>query len=526
MLAPRGGSLPQEPVQRAIAPSMPLTAARGIAGRRPTVTRSLLRRAVVVAAVAFFAAPSISTASDWRMPNGTLAGTRSSPASTITPANVARLVPRWRYRIRGEGTDFGTVTATPVVAGDSVYLQTWKSDVVALDRSTGTVRWARLTTAANDGPNGVAVARGRVFGATDTTAFALDATTGRLLWTRRLVNRLEQFVNIAPVADRGRVFYATVGLPPGGRGAIYALDARTGRRLWRFNTVARPWASRRAGGGGAWNPVSVDRVGRVYVGVANPAPWGGSALFPNGGWFGADTRYTDSLVVLDGKTGRLLWFDQVTPHDVRDYDFHVSPLLVTPPGESRRLVIGAGKAGRVIAWDRQSHRRVWEAEVGVHRNDTGPLPRTPTLVCPGLFGGVLTPMAYAAGSVFVPVVDLCMWESAVTTASVLQRPASEGTGSLWALDASTGAVRWVQRVGSPLFGCATVSRGVVYAPSFDGTVRAFDARDGTPLWRARLRAGINSCPAVADGLLLVGAGAPLRDGRPGVSELVAFEVRS
>lgn len=466
-----------------------------------------------------------SAAADWKMPNGTVASTRYAPASTVTPANVSRLAPRWRYRIRGTGTDFGKLTATPVVAGDSVYLQTWKSDVVALDRRTGRVRWARLTNAANDGPNGVAVQGGRLFAATDTTAFSLDARTGRRLWARRLATRAEQFVNIAPVADRGRVYYATVGVPPGGRGAVYALDARSGKRLWRFATVPRPWATHRAGGGGAWNPLSVDRAGRVYVGVANPAPWGGSKAFPNGAWFGMDTRYTDSLVVLDGRRGRLLWYDQVTPRDVRDYDFHVSPLLVKPPGQSRRLVIGAGKAGRVIAWDRQTHERLWEVAVGAHRNDLGPLPRVPTLVCPGLFGGVLTPMAYAAGTVFVPVVDLCMWESAVTTASVLQRPASEGTGSLWALDAATGAVRWVRRVPSPLFGCATVAGGVVYAPSFDGTVRAFAARNGTPLWRSRLRAGINSCPAVADGLLLVGAGAPLPDGRPGISELVAFEVR-
>ena len=72
-----------------------------------------------------------------------------------------------------------------------------------------------------------------------------------------------------------------------------------------------------------------------------------------------------------------------------------------------------------------------------------------------------------------------------------------------ASDAATGAVRWVQRVPAPLFGCATVAGGVVFAPSFDGTVHAFAARNGRPLWRARLRAGINSCPALAAGLLLV-----------------------
>lgn len=382
--------------------------------------------ALPLAAATVFLMTPAALAGDWRPPNGDLASTRAATGSLITAAAVGRLVERWRYRIRGPGTDFGALTATPVVAGETVYIQTWKSDVVALDRRTGRVRWARTTTARNDGPNGVAVGGRRVFAATDTTAFALDGQTGRQLWARRLADKDEQFVDIAPVADRGRVYFATVGFAPGGRGAVYALDARTGRRVWRFDTIAEPWPHPRAGGGGAWNPVSVDEQGRVYVGTANPGPWGGSKAFPNGGWFRGGTLYTDSLVVLDGPTGRIVWYDQVLAHDVRDYDFHVSPILATVGG--RKLVFGSGKAGKVIAWDRQTRKRVWERTVGTHLNDVGPLPRRKTLVCPGLFGGVLSPMAYAAGTLFVPVVDLCMRESGITSASVLQRPASDGRG--------------------------------------------------------------------------------------------------
>jgi len=226
------------------------------------------------------------------------------------------------------------------------------------------------------------------------------------------------------------------------------------------------------------------------------------------------------LVVHDGATGGVAWYDQVLAHDVRDYDFHVSPILADVGG--RQLVFGAGKAGNVIAWDRATAKRVWERPVGRHLNDTGPLPRHKVLVCPGLFGGVLTPMAYADGSLYVPVVDLCMRESAITSESVLQRPAGEGTGLLVSLDAATGEVRWAKRFGSPLFGCATVARGVVFAPTFDGTVRGLSTRTGAVLWQARLRTGINSCPAVVDDLLLVGAGAPRTDGRKRLAELVAY----
>ena len=160
--------------------------------------------------------------------------------------------------------------------------------------------WAQRRQEPNDGPNGLALVGDRLYAASDTSVFALDASDGHQLWSTQLVSPTEQFVNITPVVDRGRVYVSTVGLPPGGRGAIYALDAATGKQLWRFDTIKEPWRNPTAGGGGAWEPLSVDGSGRVYAGIANPAPWGGSRRFPNGGWYRGQTLYTDSLVVLDG----------------------------------------------------------------------------------------------------------------------------------------------------------------------------------------------------------------------------------
>ena len=178
-----------------------------------------------------------------------------------------------------------------------------------------------------------------------------------------LVDRFEQFMAIAPVVDRGRVYVSTQGFVPGGRGAIYALSAATGRIVWRFQTIKLPWTHPAAsGGGGAWNPVSVDEHGNVYAGIANPGPWGGSSAFPNGGVFPGPALYTDSLVVLDGASGRLRWYDQVTPHDVRDHDFQASPILATVDG--RRAVFGAGKGGLVVAWDRTASHATLVARRG------------------------------------------------------------------------------------------------------------------------------------------------------------------
>ncbi len=482
---------------------------------------------VGIAFAARHAPPEVRrSAGDWPAPNANLASTRAAAATSISAATVAGLRVRWRFRFHAEGGSFGLLASTPVVSGDTVYVQDTKSSVFALDRETGRLRWTRTYTAPNDGPNGVAVGYGRVYAATDTTAFALDRRTGRRLWSTRLATSEEQFVDIAPVVADGRIYLSTVGFPPGGRGALYALDARTGRRVWRFETIRDPWRHPAAGGGGAWYPLSVDGAGRVYAGISNPGPWGGSRRLPNGGVFPGPVPYTNSLVVLDGRTGRLLWHDQVTPHDVRDYDFQDSPILATLDvgGRAVRAVFGAGKAGRVVAWNRVTRRRIWTRAVGTRLNDLGPLRKRPARVCPGLFGGVLTPMAYAERRLFVPVVELCMRESAVRSFSVYQRRPEGGKGVLYALDAASGRTHWFRGFGSPLFGCATVARDVVFVPTYDGRVFALATRNGTVLWQARALAGINGCPAVADDLLLVPAGAPHRDFPTPVAELVAYAV--
>ena len=64
----------------------------------------------------------------------------------------------------------------------------------------------------------------------------------------------------------------------------------------------------------------------------------------------------------------------------------------------------------------------------------------------------------------------------------------------------------------------------MFAPSFDGRIRGLSTETGKVLWQARLRAGINSCPAIVDDLLLVGAGAPPFDGGREIAELVAYGI--
>jgi outer membrane protein assembly factor BamB len=458
-------------------------------------------------------------AGEWPAPNADLSSTRAAAGSAIDAASVSKLRVAWRFRFPTPPGFSGVFASTPIVVGGRVYLQDLDSNVYALDLATGRLLWRHRFGDPDGGPNGLGVAGGKVFGNTDRATFALDARTGTLVWKRQLADPPSGDMNIAPVVAGGLVYTSTVGLPPGGKGIVYALDAATGRIRWTFQTVPGAWADPiEAGGGGAWWPVSVDSAGKVYVGTANPYPYGGTVAHPNGGAYLGPDLFTNSLVVLDGRTGKLAWYDQVTPHDVRDYDFADSPIL------AGNVVYGAGKAGRVIAWNRATGRRLWQTAVGTHLNDRGPLPRQKVTVCPGLLGGVETPMALSAGRLFVPVVDLCMRGSATGYENLYKVDvAARGTGAVAALDTASGRVLWSRHFPAPAFGCTSVANDVVVVPTFDGRIYALAAATGRTVWRTRAPAGINACPAIAGDTLLVGAGA----GYPKLGktyELLAFRL--
>ena len=333
--------------------------------------------ALAVVALAACGSGSAKTASgDWPLPNGDLASTRALVASGIDRGNVAKLHAAWRFRFRATPGESGDFTATPVVADGVVYLQDMSSTVFALNERSGRLLWRhRFFYGASPGPNGVAVAGGRVYGATPTNAFALSAGTGKLLWSRRLVTLGDPVIDVAPQIYDGIVFTSTIGLPPGGKGILYALDANNGKLVWRLSTIKGNWAvPREAGGGGAWYPPSV-ADSQVYWGTANPYPYGGTKTLPNGGAYDGPALYTDSLLVTDAHTGRLIWFDQVTPHDVRDHDFQLPPILVSAAG--KELAVGSGKGGVVIAWDRTNTPPALGDEGGRPRERQRPASRPP-----------------------------------------------------------------------------------------------------------------------------------------------------
>jgi alcohol dehydrogenase (cytochrome c) len=456
-----------------------------------------------------------------------LANTRMAKGP-INSGNVSSLKEAWSSLIRGQGV-YGAYASTPVIVNGVVYSQDLESNVQALDLETGDVLWSTSFESPSHGPNGLAVADGHVYGTTELSAFALDQATGKELWEVPLTGA----VDMAPGADDGKAYVSTVPetasseYEAGLVGTLWAFDGDTGKKLWHFDTVPKDlWGNPGVNsGGGLWYPPSFDKQGNIYVGTGNPAPLPGTASKPWGSSRPGDNRYADSMVKLDPKTGKVIWFYQQTPHNIYDWDFQDSPILVQAKG--RELAIGAGKSGVVVALDAKTGKPVWKRPVGTHNgHDKDPIyamrgeySKIKTgEVFPGQLGGVIAPMASDGKRVYVPVVNHSM---TVLSGSEITEESS-ATGEVVALDVASGKVVWTAELPSPAYGATLVVNDVVFATEAEGTVHALKADSGGELWQASLPSGTNAGVMVSEDMMLAGAGLPLAEGQ--LPKLVAYKL--
>ncbi len=462
------------------------------------------------------------------------ANTRN-PQSTIDSSNVTGLAVAWKARIPGV-SNFGSYASTPVIDKGVVYSQDLASNVQALDLESGEVLWTANFEDPSYGPNGIAVANGRVYGGTSNEAFALDQKTGKELWSVPLARNEHEGINMAPGYGEGKVFISTVPVNAtesyegGGTGVLWALDAKTGKKLWHFDTVPKSlWGNPKVNsGGGLWYPPALDGKGSIYFGVGNPAPFPGAEGHPFGSSRPGPNLYTDSLVKLNAKTGKLDWYHQVTPHDIYDWDFQGPPILMQAGG--KEVVVAAGKSGIVLAADPKSGKVLWQTKVGRHNghDDDGLLAMrgeeskigVPVTVYPGALGGVIAPMSTDGKLVFVPVVNN---PQTIISGTEKQEP-GPASGEVVALDAATGKIKWKEELAGPAFGATTAVNDLVFATTYEGAVSAFDAKSGQVVWRESLPAGTNSGVMVEGDTLIAPAGVAAAAGQS--PQIVAFRAGS
>ena len=286
---------------------------------------------------------------------------------------------------------------------------------------------------------------GRLFAGTNHgLVFAVQASTGRIVWHRRFSG----CVASSPAVGSGVVYLGFMDPPPC-RGTapsfLAALDARTGRTLWRFRAGVVETPPLLVEGRvyfGSWDNrvYALDaRSGRLDWSFATGGRIKGGIAFAGRTVFAGS--YDGNVYALDSRSGRLRWAAGSGA---------LGGLYATPSVANGRVVVGSTN-GRIYAFATGSGRLLWSTQTGSF---------------------VYSPAALAGGTAYIGSYD----------------------HRLYALSQATGRIRWTFDAGAPVSGAPTVLDGLVYfstcgsCSSYESNPRArrtfaVDARTGRLVWR-------------------------------------------
>lgn len=438
--------------------------------------------------------------SDWPAYNNTVDGQRYVALDQINTHNAGDLKPVCRVKV----ADGGALQGAILKIGKALYVTT-ADDTLAIDATTCAVLWRNVYTPQQGEVfpvnRGVAYANGRLFrGTPDGRLLAIDAVTGKTLWQEQAADpTVGEFFSAAPAAWEGEFIIGTAGSDWGARGRVMAFDQATGRELWRFDTVpmgdepgAASWKDPRTarhGGGASWSTYTLDASsGEVFVPVANPAPDFSPTYRPG------ENLYTDSVVVLDARTGKLKWYYQLSPHDGHDLDLGAAPMLYLDK-KATPMVALAGKDGHVYGLDRDTHKsRFRTAITTIEHEHLAPTPNG-VHVCPGPLGGTEwngVAFDHKTDALIVPAVDWC---ALLKSAKVEFTPGSVYMGGSWVFDKSgrgwinalnpqTGKLRWRYHAEGPVVaGVTPTAGGVTFTGDMLGHFLVLDSATGKLLFK-------------------------------------------
>lgn len=448
---------------------------------------------------------------NWLYHTHDYSGARYVALDQINEQNASQLRPVCVFQVGDEG-NFQT---GPIVYQGTMYITTNRS-TVALNATDCRPKWRYtwVPRAADVWPTnrGVAIKDGYlVRGTSDGYLLALNADTGALVWAVKAADTEQgETFTMAPLIFEDLILIGPAGSENGISGWIGAFRLEDGSPVWKFQTVpgatlagSDSWRNPKGiklGGGSVWTPLTLDADhGELYVAVTNPAPDLPANLRPG------DNHYTNSVVVLNVHTGKLLWYRQMVPNDSHDWDLtQVSPLFQAKiDGRETPVLTTVGKDGILRAVNRENHELVYSTPITTIKNVDAPVTNEGTEACPGVLGGVEwngPALNRQLNTLFVNAVDWCSTFTAAETVRHIPGRmymggtvefAKESQGWLTAIDASTGAIEWKYQSKRPMVSAVTTTKGnVVFTGELNGNFLVLDAHTGNVLYRFNTGGGI------------------------------------
>ena len=512
-------------------------------------TLALLCAAVpMVAAANADVEKNIANPNNWAMQAGDMYNQRYSKLTQINAQNVGKLQVAWMFStgvLRGH-------EGSPLVIGDTMYLHTpFPNKVFAIDLDTQKIKWryepkqdsAVIPQMCCDTVyRGLAYAENKIFlQQADSTLLALDANTGKVIWSVKNGDPKLGAVNTnAPHVFKDKVITGISGGEWGVRGFLAAYNINDGHLVWKAystgpdaemlvdpdKTMAwtdgsmkpvgkdsslKTWQGDqwKTGGGTTWGWYSYDKaLNLLYYGTGNPSTWN-PAQRPG------DNKWSMTIFARDVDTGMAKWAYQMTPYDEWDFDGVNEMILadINVKGKPTKALVHFDRNGFGYTLDRTTGELLvaekydpavnWATGVDMKTGRPQVVPKYSTAhngpdvnskgICPAALGSKdEQPASFNPrnGRFYVPTNHVCMDYEPFkvdyvagqpyvgATLSMYPAPGGNNMGNFTVWDAGTGKI--VQSKAekfSVWSGVLTTAGGIACYGTLEGYLKCVDAND-------------------------------------------------
>ena len=490
----------------------------------------------------------IANPNNWAMQAGDMYNQRYSKLKQINATNVGKMQVAWLFStgvLRGH-------EGSPLVVNDTMYINTpFPNKVFAVDLDTQKIKWryepkqdaAVIPQMCCDTVyRGLAYAQNKIFlQQADSTLVALDAATGKVLWSVKNGDPKLGAVNTnAPHVFKDKVITGISGGEWGVRGFLAAYDINTGKQVWKAYSTGpdaemlidpdktmtwtdgalkpvgkdsslKTWKGDqwKTGGGTTWGWYSYDKaLNLLYYGTGNPSTWNPSQR-------PGDNRWSMTIMARDVDTGNAKWVFQMTPFDEWDFDGVNEMILadINVKGKPTKALVHFDRNGFGYTLDRTTGALLvaekfdpsvnWATHVDMKTGRPEVVKKYSTAqngpdvdtkgVCPAALGSKdEQPAAFNPGNslFYVPTNHVCMNYEPFkidyvagqpyvgATLSMFPAPGGTNMGNFIAWDANTGKiVQSKPEKFSVWSGVLVTAGGIACYGTLEGYLKCVDAND-------------------------------------------------
>ncbi|HEY6281574.1 MAG TPA: methanol/ethanol family PQQ-dependent dehydrogenase [Burkholderiales bacterium] len=490
----------------------------------------------------------IANPNNWAHPSGDFSLHRYSSLKQINTTNVGSMKVAWTFStgvLRGH-------EGGPLVIGDTLFIHSaFPNKVFAINLSDQTIRWkytpvqdpSVIPVMCCDTVNrGLSYADGKIFlQQADTTLVALDATSGKVVWSVKNGNpKVGQTNTNAPFVMKDKVMTGISGGEFGVQGFVAAYDINSGKQVWKCYSVGpddqmcmdgsktmtwtngamapvgkdsslKTWKGDqwKIGGGTTWGWYGYDpALNLMYYGSGNPSTWNPSQR-------PGDNKWSMTIWARDVDTGMAKWVYQMTPYDEWDFDGINEMILADIPvhGKQTKALVHFDRNGFGYTMDRVTGALLvaekfdpkvnWATHVDMKTGRPQVVSKYSTAqngadvdtkgVCPAALGSKdEQPASFnpQTGLFYVPTNHVCMnyepFKVEYTagqpyvgaTLSMFPPPGESHMGNFIAWDAGTGKiVQSKQEKFSVWSGALTTAGGIACYGTLEGYLKCVDAKN-------------------------------------------------